>query len=301
MPKLSIIILPLLLAGCVHSGATTDPNATSTPANEYFPVSTTPNDLILRVDTGGGLVPMSYLLTHMPQFSLYGDGRIVVLGPMIEIYPQPLLPNLRIMRVTPSEIQTIVGAAAAAGLLGPDASYPGAGIADAGTTIFTLTVAGTTHRTDAYALMADVKPEKPGDAAIRAKLLDFAQSIGDLSKLLGRQVTDSEAFEPAGLRVFVRPTTVNGSDQPTDAPTPNRIAWPLASDPATAGQTTTVPSARCVVVTGPDLATFLAAAKQATVITIWTHGTAEYSVAVRPLFPDETTCGGPQENGGELG
>jgi hypothetical protein len=285
MRKLSTaLLLPLLLAGCVQAGSS--PNATATPV-PYYPVATGANDLILRLDTGGGFVPMSYLLTHMPQWSLYGDGRIIVQGPMIEIYPQPLLPNLRIMRVTPSEIQTILAEADKAGLLGPDASYSAGGIADAPTTIFTVTVDGKTHRISAYALMDGVQAENEADEAARAKLMDFDRKIGDLDTLLGRPVTDKEAFEPTGIRVLVS----RAGDDDTAGVEPNRIAWPLADDPATAGQNTNVPTTRCVLATGQDLATFLDAAKQATTITRWTYGSLEYSVMVRPLLPDETGCG----------
>ena len=230
---------------------------------------------------------MSYLVTHMPRLSLYGDGRIIVQGPMIEIYPQPLLPNLRIMRVTPSEIQTILAEADKAGLLGADADYSAGGIADAGTTFFTVTVNGVTHRISAYALMEGVEAENAAAAAARAKLLEFSNKIGDLNKLLGREVTDTESFEPAGMRIFVRKAS---GDDPVE-PAPNKLAWPLSGDPSTIGQAATVPATRCVVVTGQDLAAFTAAAKQATTITIWTYETVEYSVMIRPLLPDETTCG----------
>lgn len=286
MRKLSTLLLPLLLTGCVRAGSSPSPTATPAP---YYQVSADPNDLILRIDTGGGFVPMSYLLTHMPQWSLYADGRIVVQGPMIEIYPQPLLPNLRLMRITPSEIQTILAEADKAGLLGPDASYSAGGIADAPTTIFTLTADGKTHRISAYALWQDVEANNKADEAARAKLLEFQGKIGDLAALLGREITDEETFEPAGMRVFVRPFDGGDAVQGVE---PNRVAWPLTADPATAGTPTTVPQTRCVLATGQDLATFLTAARQATTITIWTHGGLEYSVMVRPLLPDEATCGG---------
>jgi hypothetical protein len=286
MRKLSTLLLPLLLTGCVQAGSSPSPTATPAP---YYQVSADPNDLILRIDSGGGLVPMSYLLTHMPQWSLYADGRIVVQGPMIEIYPQPLLPNLRLMRVTPSEIQTILAEADKAGLLGPDASYSAGGIADASTTIFTLTVDGQTHHISAYALMEGATADNKADEDARAKLMDFDRKIGDLTALLGREVTDKEAFEPGGMQIFVRPASGDDTVQGVE---PNRIAWPLAVDPATAGTPTTVPQTRCVLATGQDLSTFLVAAKQATTVTIWTHGSQEYSVMVRPLLPDETSCVG---------
>jgi hypothetical protein len=45
-------------------------------------------DLVLRVETSGGFVPMEYNVTRLPSWSLYGDGRIVT-EDQIEIYPQP--------------------------------------------------------------------------------------------------------------------------------------------------------------------------------------------------------------------
>jgi hypothetical protein len=291
MRKLSTaLLLPLLLAGCVQAGSSTNP--TTAPPTTHYNLATGPNDLVLRLDSGGGLVPLSYLLTHIPQWSLYGDGRIVVQGPMIEIYPQPLLPNLRIMRVSPSEMQTIVAAADEAGLLGPDAGYSAGGIADAPTTFFTLTVDGVTHRVSAYALMDGVEADSAADEAARARLMVFAEKIGDLDKLLGRQVTDAEAFEPAGMRIFVSQAT---ADEPAE-PKPTVIAWPLAGDPMAIGQATSNPATVCVLATGQDLATFTEAAKQATAITRWTYGGLEYSVMVRPLLPDETTCGNEKQD-----
>jgi hypothetical protein len=277
----SLLALPLLVSACAGASSAASP----TPAATYA-VGSGSGDLILRVDTGGGLVPVGYFLNHLPEFSLYGDGRIVVPGPVAEIYPSPLLPDVRVMRVTPVEIQRIVAAADQAGLLGPNASYPGTGIYDAPTTIFTLTVAGVSHRIQAYALMAGVKSEKPADDAARARLLAFDDKIHALNRLLGRDVSDQEAFQPAGLRVFVRPAeTVDPSE-----PAPTVLPWPLVSDPAKTGQPTDVPGTLCVLLSGTDLTEFTSTAGQANARTLWSFGTTRYSAVVRPLLPDETGC-----------
>ena len=124
-------LLPLLGAGLLLAAActvasvgsptpSTAPTATPTAAPTAaagYSVATGPNNLILRIATGGGFVAPSYMLTAVPGFALYGDGRIIVPGPVTAIYPAPLLPNLRIISVTPAEIQKIVAAADAAGLL----------------------------------------------------------------------------------------------------------------------------------------------------------------------------------------
>ena len=283
----------LLTAACNSAGATgsAGPGSSATPGASvprHYGVETGADDLILRIATGGGLVPPGYLLTSMPQFALYGDGRIIVPGPVAEIYPGPLLPNLLVLRVTPAEIQTILAAADRAGLLGPDASYNATGIADAGTTVFTINVGGATHTVSAYALMADVKSDNAADDAARARLLGFNNQTSNLDAFLGREVGYVEAYVPTGMRVFTRKAeTVDAAE-----PSRQQLAWPLSIDPATAGQPTTVPDTSCVLLTGTDLATFTTVAKTANTATLWTYGTVHYSVSVRPLYPDESGCPG---------
>ena len=241
---------------------------------------------VLKIESGGGLVPISFLLTHTPEFALYGDGRIIVTGPVDSSYPSPLLPNLRQMNVTPEETQRIVAAADGAGLLGPDARFDASNIFDAGTTTFTTTVAGKTHTISAYALgYVGVTAEGVAEE-VRKKLSAFEGQMMNLGAFLGREVAATQTYDATAMRVF---TSV--SDLPQAAsPTPQVVAWPLSIDPATAGDVTTRPNMRCVLATGPDLAALLTAARTATVTTVWTYGTGRYSVMLRPLYPDETGC-----------
>ncbi len=281
----------LLTAACTSAGATgsAGPGASGTPGSTTPPkyaVETAPDKLILRIATAGGFIAPGYLLTSMPQFALYGDGRLIVPGPVVEIYPGPLLPNLLVMRVTPAEIQTILAAADKAGLLGPNASYLATGIADAGTTVFTTKVGGATHTISAYALMADAKADNVADDAARARLLEFENQISNLNAFLGRQVSDAESYAPTGMLVFAR---LADAPDPT-APAQQIVAWPLSLDPATVGQPTTVPQTSCIPLSGTDLATFLTVARTANAMSLWTYGTVRYAVSVRPLYPDESSC-----------
>ena len=296
MRKISFVLaIGLLTAACTSAGASGSPvgSPTVSPAPTYD-VATGPDQLVLRISSGGGLVPPGYNLTAKPWFALYGDGRIVVQGPVIEIYPSPLLPNLRLMRVTPAEIQKIIAAADQAGLLGPDASYDAAGVYDAGTTTFTTTVAGKTHTIDAYALGIDVPVTDAAVDAARKKLSAFDDKIGNLSAFLGRTVDDTEAYEATSTRIFTSPS--DPAAAATDGLSRQVLAWPLSVDPGTGGEAAQVPGTRCLVVTGPDLAAFLASAKSANALTVWTSGAGRYSVSVRPLYPDETGCRAAQAN-----
>jgi hypothetical protein len=113
---------------------------------------TGPDDLVLRVFTGGGFTSLEWSLREMPQISIYGDGRLIVQGPVIEIYPGPALPNLQVSHLTEEGLQAVLAAAADAGLLGKDADYPFACVSDLPTTTFTVNAGGATHTVSAYAL-----------------------------------------------------------------------------------------------------------------------------------------------------
>ena len=301
LPLLGIWLLAA--AACAGTAAVSPtPPATPTPprspatspvASPRYPFPNDGSKLILRIATGGGFVAPAYLLTEVPEFALYGDGRIIVPGPAATIFPAPLLPNLLVMRVTPAEIQKILAAADGAGLLGPDASYDAVGIADAGTTVFTTVVDGKVHRISAYALSAggDVggRPGgSPSVGAARAKLAQFWTQMSDPGTFLGRAVGDTEAYVPAGLRVFLSDA---GPADPTQ-PAGQVVAWPLSTDPATTGQPTTVQGTVCVALTGNDLSSFLSVASTANTGTVWTYRNARYGVGVRPLYPNETGCAG---------
>jgi hypothetical protein len=223
----------------------------------------------------------------MPEFALYGDGRIIVQGPVIEIYPAPLLSNLRVLHVTPDEIQKVLAAADAAGLLGPDARFDATGVYDLDSSVFITTVAGRTHRISAYALYAQFKADDPAVNAARAGLMTYREKITDLSKFLGRQVSDEEVYEPSSMRVFVAPTDATDSQGTTR----QVVDWPLALDPATAGEQIGNATFRCIALGGVDLAAFVTVAKTANGLTVWKASSGRYSVLVRPNFPDESGCG----------
>jgi len=284
---LAILAIPILVAGCAGGSSGGNPSGSTAPtAASRYAVGTGPESLILRVSTEGGFIAPGYLLTAIPQFALYGDGRVIVPGPVDAIYPGPLLPNLRQLQLAPAEIQRLLAAADADGLLGADASYAQANVMDAGTTTFTTTVDGKTHTISANALGASAVAVDASDAAARAKLLDFQGKIQDLSGFLGRTVGDGDSYRPLEMRVFVGPEP--GADPAS--PSLQAVTWPLAGDPATAGKPTGIQGQSCILVSGTDLTRFLAVATSATSTSVWTAPSGRFGVAVRPLYPNETGC-----------
>jgi hypothetical protein len=147
---LTSVGLALLGAACAGLRAP-DPGDGSSPIAHPAGAA----DLVLRVDVGGGFVPAQYHLRQLPSFSLFGDGTVITLGPQIEIYPGPALPNVLARSIDEDGIQAILRAADEAGLLGPDADYDHACVADLPTTTFTVVAGGRTHVVSAYALGFD--------------------------------------------------------------------------------------------------------------------------------------------------
>jgi hypothetical protein len=248
------------------------------------------DQLILRMAYEGGFVPYEYTLGSTPFWSLFGDGTLIVPGPQIEIYPGPALPNLTATQLSEDGIQAILEAARDAGLLDGDANYGDQCIADAATTVFTTTADGTTSVVSAYALDVGEPAGTCGnakDADARARLAAFQARLTDLRSWLPDGSVGSERpFDPTEMRVYVLPYQ-GDPELPQD-----QIEWPLEPALDTFGQPIQNAPAdiRCGVVTGEDLATLLAATRDANALTPWTSDGSDYQLIFRPLLPDEHTC-----------
>jgi hypothetical protein len=253
-----------------------------------------PNDLVLKVETGGGFVAPAAHFKEFPSFALYGDGRQVSQGPQIEIYPGPALPNLQVTRITEDGVQAILEAAKAAGLLGPDRRYDFQTISDAPTTTFTTVAAGSRHVISVYALGeatgAGGQGIPPDELKARQALAGFLGKLGDLSSWLPKgSVTEEGTYSPNELRIFV----LDQNASPEPGLEQKAVDWPLAQPLASFGQpVASGPEARCGSVSGEDLKTLLPLVEKANELTPWQSGGTSYSLVFRPLLPDENGCGG---------
>jgi hypothetical protein len=286
-----ISFVPLMVAGiaaCAGATATATsfPTATGAPTatavaspTPAYAVDPAPDKLVVRITSEGGFINPAALLTRLPVFALYGDGR--VLTETTEPIVTGLLPDVRQATVTPAEIQKILALADADGLLGSDATYDSPGNPDSGATVFTAVVGGKVHTIHASGLSSGA-----GETADspQARLLDFETKMADLPGFLGGTIDDS-AYTPTSVRIF---TSSAGAADP-GRPAQPTVTWPLSIDPS-AGAATTVDGVLCTLATGPDLAAFLTSAANASSDTIWTATSGRYVLTVRPLYPDEGGC-----------
>ena len=281
-----LLSVGILASACAN--ASTDDGAGDGASISYHTGAT---QLVLRIEQGGGFVPIEWSLTNMPMFSLFGNGLVVVPGAQIEIYPGPALPALSQSQLAPDAIELLLQEAVAAGLdVDRDYSDLGSvGIADAPTTTFALTIDGQVHTTQVYALgLLDTQPVgmNPDEFQARQDLLAFQNQAMDLSWLPEGTVAEEGMFEPSGLQVFV------GDYRPDDTLVQPPIDWPLTpglltfGDPLQNGPE----GMRCGAVTGDDAAALLPLVKQANQLTPWVSDGARYGILLRPLLPNETGC-----------
>ena len=310
---LAAAVITLGLTACgPSSGPTPLPTASpslppTSPAPSATPsaapsATSAPSGLVFRVIQAGGFIAPSAELGVLPSVSVYADGTIVLPGPVQAVDPAPALPSVVVERVTPAGLATILDAAKATGLADPTASFDGGPAPDAGVTLITIDLAGLPRNVRVSSL-GDASRDAaldPKVAAARAKLRVFLATFGDLAKLVGPDgIGLAQPYRATAMRLIVNPGDPSGGN------TKRSIAWPL-STPLTAfgaevASTGAVSgaaglngggAARCGTVSGADLATLLAAAASATVLTPWTSAGQSYGITFRPLLRDETGCPG---------
>ncbi|CAN5318686.1 hypothetical protein BH23CHL1_BH23CHL1_08700 [soil metagenome] len=306
-----VLVFMLLFAACGsedpalgNSGSQPEPTATeepaSTPTPEPIAYPQGASDVVVRIEHTGGFVPQEFLVTRLPLVSLYGDGRILTEGPQIMIYPAPALPNLQMGTLNEEGIRMILKAAEEAGLLHGDKHYPLDMIADAATTVFTVTAGGETHTVSVYALDATGGPDSIGapdlpadELEARKKLAKFQAKLVDyMSWLPETAITAPQTAYPIErLQVVSQPADLR---EINDIET-GEAEWPLDTPLAEIGEPFEfMEQARCIVLEGDDLAAVLTALQDANQLTRWQNSGEEYSLHIRPILPDEQGCAQPQ-------
>lgn len=277
---------------------TTPPTTTPTPGPEPTlvpnPISY-PNgadELVLQIYYTGGFVPQEYFLTQLPVASLYGDGRLIVEGPQIDIFPPPALPNLLVTRLNAEGMQTILALAEGAGLLDGDRVYDDliSVVTDVGYTNFFTNAGGATSLVSVYALgIADSSVPAEHQEAFRE-----LESFLDYVLAASTSMPGSSIDEPQAIYRFerVRITSMPATEEaPGDSEVGSQeVAWPLSTPLSTFGEPARLEGSRCFVIEGADLQTLLPYLEAANTETRWESNGQLYVLFIRPLLPDEHGC-----------
>jgi len=282
----SLTLSAIVLSACADA-PTTGGGGSASPG---VPHGNAPSDLVLRWGYEGGFTPPEFQLTNLPSFSLYGDGTIVRQGAQIAIYPGPALPAIETVRIDEAAVQAVIEAALDANLdtVGDLTDMGSVAIADAPDTVFTVRFGDVDRTVRVYALTdLGVKPPAMPDEEqeARKRLLDLIQALSSLETWLPKgSISEATVYEPSGARIFV--SKLRGQPDPPQSP----VEWPLDTPLSDIGEDAGA-GFRCVVVTGAEWTEQLRpAAGMANQLTPWVSEGRRYTVAFRPLLPDETAC-----------
>ncbi len=256
------------------------------PAAAAIPHPTRATDVVIRVQTGGGFVAPSANLSRLPSFTLYGDGTLLVPGPVPQISPGPAISPLLRRHLGERQVQVLLRHARSAGLLAPGAIDYGdmgsIGVADAPTTTVDLYAAGRHVVREAYALGFAT-----GSNRLSSAQADARRALSRFIAGLPRGLTGTR-YVPRGVVVYVAPAS--GQAQPGA----KVVTWPLASDLASAGtQLSSGLDLRCIAVSGPSARTLLVTLRTANDASRWkARGSSpdRFTLVARPLLPDEHGC-----------
>lgn len=249
----------------------------SPPATDGHAHSTEPDAVVLSITDEGGFVPPEATFASAPRLLVTGDGRVIQGGPVIAIYPGPLLPNLLERPITEAGIQRLITLADEHGLLA-DVTYTQPGnIADAADTVVTITVGGSTFEHRAYALGLGGGPEGGETDEARARLFDFVVAATELASTPSDDVGPDRPYrsETYLIRASEAPSPEAPGAEPVDI-VPTQVDWPAEAPVrlAAAGECAEVPTAE-----------FSALFQNANQLTQFIDAGRAYSLAVTPRVP----------------
>jgi hypothetical protein len=254
--------------------------AATAPASAERP--TGPEQVVLRASTGGGYVPQDVALAQVPELTVYGDGRVVFLGPTTLEYPGTALPSLRELRLSDEGVDRIVRLARAAELLDRrPPRYGTPGVTDNPSTTVTVNANGKPRSVSVYALGFDDERLSERARANRRRLRRFLDAANTFPR---RFVVEREhEYRPTALEVHRIPVDELLASTQHD--------WPLGPF-AVPGSESDPPETPCATFTGTDAATVLEAARRARARDVWNIAGWPAELVFRPLLPGETGCAG---------
>jgi hypothetical protein len=205
IPALVALVVGACVVGGTPAATTTPPGATSPAVDPSAPAAapsgsartdpdaidhpTGSGDIVLRAETRGGFVRLETVMSRVPEFTLYGDGRALVLPPDVDeaagggLNPgsaggEMAIPTLREVQLTEDEVQALLRFALVDGRLGTARDvYPG-GNMDAASTVFELHADGADRSILVTGLTDDSAPG-PDAVSIRA----FADLVARLRSI----------------------------------------------------------------------------------------------------------------------
>ncbi len=237
-----------------------------------------PDSPVLQVRSEGGFTTQEMNLGRGPTYTLMADGRLIFEGPVIAIYPGPLLPNYQMTRVTEEQMDELLTLVGEIGLPDMESELDDSAmssVADATTEVVTYWDEGGVHEYSVYGL--GIGPNHNPATAATAELVETLSEV----------TFSGEAEEHVGDRVRVISRVAQVAPDPGFE---DIRAWPLEGE--NPNQWTELNLGFTCKVFGPEtIETF----RDGTQVTQWLHpdpmiDAPPFVLLVRPLHPGEPDC-----------
>jgi|GEM_PF-1035127 len=199
--------LVFLLAACNPAGGTPGPSSgpSAGPSDQPSPIAvagiehpTGAKDVVLRFEEGGGFVPIDFIATQAPSFTLYGDGTVVfrdaqaappdAVGSVIRSVP------FQTVKIDEEGIQALLEYALGPGGLGVAIGPYMSNAMDIPSQTFTVNADGRTKQVTANGLSPDMY--QPQDRLIITALTGLADRL----RAFGTGVAGEQVYQPAMYR-----------------------------------------------------------------------------------------------------
>ena len=270
LAALATVAAMLVLSACGGQTAEAgDDPQPDEPSETGTPHPTGADDVVLRVTTGGGYVPVQNSFAQQPTVLITGDGRFFAPGVIPAVYPGPLVSPVTVGQLTEEQLQAILETAREAGLLEPPPDYEETQpqVTDQPSTTVAINADGEEFSHSAYALGFQEETDEA-----RATLLQFIEDASaEVSSVASELYTPEQV---AILPLAQRPRHLYQLEG-----RPDLRRWP-----EDAGK---LRSMSCVVVDDAELIAELYEANQ---LTFYRSGGKTFALAVRPMLPGDPGC-----------
>jgi hypothetical protein len=218
-PGLLLSLVALLATGPAATAQSLEaalrPVADDSPSPVHVSHPAGSTDVLLRMDTHGGLVPLTFSRAQAPEFTLYGDGTVLFRG--LDDPEGDGFPPFIQARMAPAQMDALLLVALdAGGLRHARESYDHRQATDQPTTIFAIDADGSTKSVAVYGL--GTAPTEGPDAAAYERFEDLAvQLVTFWEQADSGLYQDAQPYRPAGYRAFL---------SPTEDPSIDAVPWP---------------------------------------------------------------------------
>ena len=273
----------LLAVGCGPDAAAppavpepTPPDPAPTDPGGSLDLPDDPAALFLEVWRFPGFVPIEYSLGRPPRYALNVGGGLFSEGPIWEIFPGPLLPDIRLAQISDEALDAVIEAIEATDLpTAVEVNIPqpvgGPFLADAPAIELVLTDRGGPHRIriERFGAVSHTDPR--------------VAPITELVSLLDRTAAAADSGRYEGDRVQVH---ASAGPRPPDPSVLNERPWPLPDPPPPEGDA----GFSCAVYAGEVAAGLLGTFATANHGTRWNFEGGLHQILARSLLPGEEGC-----------